>query len=113
MPPRAIRRSTCSGGQAVSGQIDPPLLAHGGEESRAYLVRPQPYKSHRMCVVRGWCGQGFGNRLRDQLWVNRPVAESANRMPQQLSLTATLCQRLGGAEPEQVLVAGTQQIGRT
>ena len=56
------------------------------------------------------CGEGRGDGGLNQLRRHRLVAEPAHRSAQQLRLLPAHFQRFGGAEPEQVFLAGSQQL---
>jgi len=57
-------------------------------------------------------GEGFGDSGLDELGRDGLVTESAYRSPEQLRLTAAERKCFLGAQPEQVLLAWTQQRAR-
>ncbi len=63
-----------------------------------------------MRVVRGRCGERFGDRVAQILRIDRFGRERAHGPAQQQCLATTLFECLVGAQPEQVLLAAPDQI---
>ena len=62
--------------------------------------------------MRGRRGERLGDGGLDQVRRHRLVGEPAHRPARQLGLPAARVEGFGGAEPEQVLLAGSQQLPR-
>ena len=72
----------------------------------------QPDEAHRPGVVRGRGGERLGDGGLDVFRRHRLGRELAHGPAQQLGLPAAELERFGGAQPEQVVVAGPNQMSR-
>ena len=97
------------GGQAVRPEVGPPGLLHLLQNPRAQFGVGQPDEPRGPGMVRRRRRQGFAHRGLDDARLDRPAGEPAHRTPQQLGLPAAEVDRLGGAEPEQVVDPAAQQ----
>ena len=108
--PRATRRCHPLGVEPVGGEVGPPLLGHRLEQpARSAASRSQTKRTGRV-----WCGAGAvsatATAARIRSGSTGAAANCAHRTPQQHRLLAAPLDRLGGAEPEQVVGAAAHQI---
>ena len=96
------------GGPSVGLEVLPPAVRHGVQQRGAALA--DDGEPDRRAVVRCGRGQCDADRAAERGEVDRLVGERADRPAREHGLAAALGERLLGAEAEQVLVEGADEV---